>query len=1051
MLSVTKSIIKSHFTIDIIIKFYIKIISNSKDPTLAIPEILELCDIPPENQVQILNCFNEILGEKPNLAPQILKTIKTLSFSDFAKVPLHILSLKIFHLSEELIPEIIPFLFITAPSDSFKEILELISPVFQDTTNPLIYSSVSKASRPYLSTLFQIISDKLRTPSNSMNREENIEVESLEQSENDFLSSPIDYLDLFIILMAISRPSLRNHIPNLIWEAISKHLLTFNNIRSFFVNKNQFLIPYSSSAILFFSLLVEKTPQCIYRAAQEELGNLAISLFSAFTSLDPSSGKVHLSSFSSAFISHLLDDLIGNQLQSSIAVHALYNNVNAAFSSSIYMELDEMLSESCLLPQHLLRIIARLLVRYSSFENKSLMMISLAKRLFHTSPYAIDAGVTTALALVEIDAPESEEVVDNLLDMNFPLLKPSSRISILEILQKFIAKRKKLIEISKFLIKRMNELNIIKKVTENIATIGTERSEFAIFVLNQPTSEHARICGLVMMLISTLFHIKNLPAQISTILAPYSLLYDLTLLSYIIPSTFFTNVPFFQSSVQEQLDDKVLQDITTPKDKEKKDSVKKSKKVTESIPKAKRRKRNDSTPSMLSIRKVLMLKATLCAMLSGCEEVDESFMQIVQVLEILDSFLEMDSHNNVLTDFPTVQPIFALNALSQRDLTLPDTIETISILLKSLNDNFVVKTNSSFDGRSYIRNEMNDSISDDILFILYNLLYSVHYTQQQSTTAPSERSKFISYSRKCIKAAANAIDFLCICEISAPERNLVTFFSEHSETEYALFDMLPLTEDIGILCRLLLCGIHGGISNNKIAEFAVKYRKEMRTDFVNSNPIFPITLPDVEDIVKPSQAGFNWRLGAYLTLISTNPEQYSNYFKKLADEISSHVQDVHLTYVLAHAYLSNFSQFSPTLMTSIAPNLMPLLILSSVPADMRLTSKIIKAIIMACEIDNEAKKGARIAAEILAESASSADIPRKPTPGFRTAFKELNALLELLKRIVKNDDEIGDSDGEIDDSNEEKKSNDVFKLEETSDDFQEEENFNDEADSDPSD
>jgi hypothetical protein len=587
-----------------------------------------------------------------------------------------------------------------------------------------------------------------------------------------------------------------------------------------------------------------------------------------------------------AFIGRLISYAVeGPGFTCSVAITALLQ-VEAPLLAAHANTLDEIVSQSGSLPRASLHVICELMAIASAASQRHMLIVSLTKRLFHHSQVLVEAGVAVAAHLVRAGAEESPEILRWVLQamkMNAMVVKPSVLLSVIDL----IRMRKDDAEkdrILNFCLKVIDGYELVTMTKTKMAVIGADRGAFAVSLLKIPSEEHAEVCAEAVVLCNEL-----LPDRSTTgISAKYDskkihYLLDLESLSFHVPDDF-------------------VRFMAGPRTK----------------------------VSARAANIVVVLRAFILPLVARCQPESAMISFWMEIVGHIDAFFEvaqLSSCPSILESHLVFPPEFVFMMLTETTFDFPDDLLLVSLMLRSLRMEFIDEAHSRhyFDGPvHYLKAEMPQQIPLRIVTIIQRLLEIAN-------------GKSVPTTKMCIRASSDGLDFIAFCS---------TFMSLTIDFENDILPLFDSAGDVGVVCRLLIFGLHLGVDPCALSEVAVqRFDAGFHSDLGLRPVLFPLGLPDITEIVRPGRPGSNWRLSVYLLLRFSEFEQFARRFMKIIGQITDEKIEVQVIFVLMDILtmrLSEFGEFFPECVQFVSE--LVKLVLDKDPAVLRALLKLLKAL-----------------------------------------------------------------------------------------------------------
>jgi hypothetical protein len=273
------------------------------------------------------------------------------------------------------------------------------------------------------------------------------------------------------------------------------------------------------------------------------------------------------------------------------------------------------------------------------------------------------------------------------------------------------------------------------------------------------------------------------------------------------------------------------------------------------------------------------------------------FMQIINSIDDVFGFAKFagNAPPSTIDSGAALPPRFIFAMILAHFFEFPDDVLFVSLLFRSLRILFVDQScqRHFFNGViPFLTSEMDGTIPLRIVTIVHRIL-------EVSSACLKERET--QMMKKCIRAAADGLDFVMFC---------------HTFTEIGVAygnDILPMfraVEDVGIICRLIVFGLHMRENAVVLSELADGCcGRGFVSDLTETSVIYPFGLPGLGEIVKPHRPGSNWRLIVYLSLQFTDFQAFRSRASAFIGEVLEGRMEVQIMLILIDMLAARVSQF----------------------------------------------------------------------------------------------------------------------------------------------
>ena len=815
---VMKSLSKNKTSVDQTLFIIKSLLITSVEKEYVLDNIKSLISCSSHDFCELCPIFDKILDDDTTLAHSILKILPSFDYDDYsenhARSISYRLALKIGHIIEEDgLNEWIHFLLFCTKKQNVPEVYEILKETLTANPSPELFKTFENGVRRHLSLFYSIL-----TKQNSW-----------------------QLFDFFIFVVSFSRPSLRTKNQKLFWDSVLLQKLSIDDLSSFFTNHD--ILDHLFQYVTTFIVTVLVTPpKYITISMILPFTNVLLTIFKCFPE------------YSNRLVEELLSfALNGQSFASSVSCLTLLKVSPEIISKSVPF-LDDSISQTTIIPISTLQVMSAIIARAVSPEMRSMIYISIQKKLLHHSQVLVQTGVSLALHFNRIDCDVSEEIISWVLrsmKQNALILKPSVLLSVIDL---FYESRTdaNIDAFCDFVLNLVTNFKLIVP-TKSKPTTSDNPLSYSISCKTVDSRQQAELCGELIVLVSTLtsklgkcsFSSSNAKMLASEACLSMS---DLTKISFVIPHPF----------AEYMKDHSKFPKLIAPK-----------------------------------LKRITVMREMIIAILSREMLMKGQREEFISLLEIIDDVYETELENNrrCLLETGVFWPSYIFKVLLNEQFSFPEDIFFVTSMLHSLYEVFVHPSPTQryfFDDRfEYIESKVPDTIPLRVITICSALLEMLETDKE--------------YVNSIISSVAHGLDFVTLCVISSDFK--ITYDED-------ILPLLELTSDVGIACRIILLGYHMKYRKENLVDI-MKHNPATKfvSDLSSNIEVYPPSLPNIEKIVKPSQQGANWRLILYLSLLSPSFDEFYSSFKLIIDQINSQEIAAQYSYVLCDALIARMNDW----------------------------------------------------------------------------------------------------------------------------------------------
>lgn len=761
---------------------------NSNEKELILKNIPDLINCSSDEFMLLSDKFDEMIELDNGLTIYVLNCLENFIYDAQSKQKAFNIAVKISNLLEEkFLPKLVSFLLLVAHSQNIFDSYNLLKNILTLDLNKSLYNEFYQKSRSLLSQFFNVVCE----------------------------SSQIDFFEFVIVILSVSRPSLRIKIPSILWNHILRKSLTMEMLKSFFSgNMVEVLFPLYNNIVTFVDIMISSIPKYHSTSIFKHFADIVYILIVAFNSYG--------TQLTDLMVSYVLTM---SNVQSSIALYALLR-VPPDFLAYTIPQLDDALLQPVFSPNFSVQGICSLISHSLTDVYSSMVFISIQKRLWHHSQILVQAGISLSLHIImDHDISDDNDLFDwviKSMDCNALVLKPVILLRVVDLIHTRLgnANTKKPVDIyflSKFVVKLLSNFKILTKDKKDFKVAALKEVCAYINFGSLQTAYEAELCGELVYIIH--FLLNNYDKDLYEDIQNFSVLKDMTDVGYMLPKSFGN---FITSDKEENVPQITLNDFKT----------------------------------------VLLFRSFIYPLLVrfGKDCLFSSFC--FHMLEIIENSTRprIEHNSKKYSELMNTQfsPQFIFKLLTS---TTPVGIYIIYIALTSLHAIFFTEP---IEHRFYYSEKhqfLESSMPYHIPLIMLSYCESIiNYLDGVDKIKDSQ--KISDY----INTVGKSLDFIILC------LTIKDFGITFDKVKECLIDKV---KDFGLFNRLIIIGYFLGATN--LTSLCQSKIDKLESDLTSVCTIFPLGVPDIEEILHLDKPGANWRLYFYLCMQVNN---YDDFYAK---------------------------------------------------------------------------------------------------------------------------------------------------------------------------
>ena len=656
-----------------------RLLQSEVDTSLVLRAIPEVLTCSSSDFEVLCPYFTDLIARNPLRTSDLLNILHNFDCEPHMRGQAYQLSMRIFeNIEAEHIPELLRYVLLILPTSNVTEFYWKLKDILTVHNDLPMYKALEDGIKPHLMRFFHCLTKVKKW----------------------------QFYDFFIVLLCLTRPSLRAKVPSVIWPALFNGSLVLSKMTRY-VSKSRILSSKFPSLIRFVDILMASVPKSMIHTTFYPMTTLCGNIICCYPDM--------VNSFIDQLVAYVTG---GPNFASSVAISVMLRMDKTPLSSRT-IHLDEIISQSTSLHPASLHAICQIIAVSTPIEHRPMLLVSIPKRLFHHSQVLIQAGISISVQLVVDGAEESLDILSSVLkaiSVNWLVVKPSVLLSVVDLM--WIVNDESIRQsMLLFCLKVIDYYCLIVSIDTKVVTVGAERDHYAVSCSKLLDDEQSEFCGEIVSLVSYLLcsmKKKSIPKQFKNE-AKY--LEDLSNLSFVVPKE------FVDLSVEPKSDGKI---------------------------------------SGSQVQFLLGLRAFLFPLISHSETNFEQVLFLIQVVSAIDDFLtsvQLASKVSLpdLDSVSVLHPHFIFSALTEQTFDFPDDLVLISLMLRSLRLVFldVSHTRHFFsEPIDFLDSHMNQSLIQRILSIVKSILKLSRQCRQRNE---------MKLLKRCVRAACDALDFITFC------------------------------------------------------------------------------------------------------------------------------------------------------------------------------------------------------------------------------------------------------------------------------------------------
>jgi hypothetical protein len=261
-----------------------RLLASVSNPAIVIGAIPKIIQCSSSEFGELYPSFASLLERDPFSAAPLLDIMGSFDYEAEVKSLAYALALNLLERIEaDRLPALVSQVLFVAPGASIPDIYAKFKEIFEVHAALSLYKSFEVGARPHLSRFFQCVRRASRW----------------------------QFLDFFVVLLSLSRPSLRQNVAALVWQALLGQRLSAPRLGRFLARVDV-LAPYSPASIRFFEMVITSIPRFIHWTALNPIVSFALAIIATY----PESASVLINQL----ISYVLE---APSFAASVAVSAL--------------------------------------------------------------------------------------------------------------------------------------------------------------------------------------------------------------------------------------------------------------------------------------------------------------------------------------------------------------------------------------------------------------------------------------------------------------------------------------------------------------------------------------------------------------------------------------------------------------------------------------------------------------------------------------------------------------------------------------------------------
>ncbi|EAY16888.1 hypothetical protein TVAG_150390 [Trichomonas vaginalis G3] len=692
------------------------------------------------------------------------------------------------------IPNLITFLLLTLNSKKPPQLYDTLSSLLSNNKDKQIYLTFEDRIRPHLSFFFSQI-EKIRNWS---------------------------FFEFYMIIISISRPSLRVKISQLFWDCLITGKVTTDDI-CHFISEHDIFSHLFTNISLFVDILMTTPPSFISLSSTPRISNIILQVLKVYNE--------YCESFIEQILSYAMN---GSKFSSSASLLTLISTDKTILSKTV-LQIDDILTESAAVSIPCLQTICYIIARSCPIEVTSPLYISIQKRLLHHSQILIQAGISLAFNFARIYKSEVTEImtwVFKSVNDNFLGLKPSILLSVVDMIYTLNLDEIFLEEIITFCLNLIHDLKVLvsvqwKKDYLMQRTKETIQQKYGIKLDTISTQQQGELVGELIMMIHKLKN-KNPGNEKLNNNDVLSFMNDIKSIGFILPDKLFSENKHLSYAEMKQL---------------------------------------------------MVIRSAIIPIVCTTKDDRINRQPFIDILFSINSFYKSPMNTtkrwfkDLHPEITQYSPSFVFHCIQTENFQFPRDTFFVSEIFNSLYDIFIDDLHEQrffFDNRfTFVREDLEKEIPRKILEICENLI---------NLTKDLDRSKDQYYIINYTQIVCNGLDFVTFCVISGRDFE-IDYVND-------IYPMINSSYDVGITSRLIVLGfqmnldkriVFNSINDIKLTNFV--------SDLMTHPIIYPYGIQNFEEIVNTKQPNSNWRFLLLLTLLTENFDEFYDKFYTYIDQI----------------------------------------------------------------------------------------------------------------------------------------------------------------------